>query len=250
MGRLVHFEIPADDPQRAIDFYEAVLGWTAQRWDGPCRLLARSPPATSGPRHRRRGDAAPRARRAAGRRRGHCSCARPRSRTWTPRSRPSIDAGGSIRRCSALTIPGVGEHGVRARHRGQHVRADAARLRRTPDRRSPPATIQGDGIASRTGHRAAALLPARPTSPSRPHKPPIWRRAGGWSWPRACCCSSSGPSSRALLLLLPKLKLFTTSASMLVSIGAYALIWGWQFGVGLRAAAAGARDGPRAPAAP
>ena len=38
---------------------------------------------------------------------------------------------------------------------------------------------------------------------------------------------------KAVLLLLPKLKLFTTSASMLVSIGAYALIWGWQFAVGL-----------------
>jgi Zn-dependent protease len=37
---------------------------------------------------------------------------------------------------------------------------------------------------------------------------------------------------KALLLLLPKLKLFTTSASMLVSIGAYTLIWGWQFAVG------------------
>jgi Zn-dependent protease len=37
---------------------------------------------------------------------------------------------------------------------------------------------------------------------------------------------------KALLLLLPKLKLFTTSASMLVSIGAYALIWGWPFAVG------------------
>jgi Zn-dependent protease len=37
---------------------------------------------------------------------------------------------------------------------------------------------------------------------------------------------------KALLLLLPKLKLFTTSASMLVSVAAYALIWGWKFGVG------------------
>jgi Zn-dependent protease len=41
-----------------------------------------------------------------------------------------------------------------------------------------------------------------------------------------------GAKLKALLLLLPKLKLFTTSASMLVSIGAYALIWGWQFAVG------------------
>src|SRR5947199_7903672 len=37
---------------------------------------------------------------------------------------------------------------------------------------------------------------------------------------------------RAVLLLLPNLKLLTTSGSMLVSIGAYALIWGWQFAVG------------------
>lgn len=37
---------------------------------------------------------------------------------------------------------------------------------------------------------------------------------------------------KALLLLLPKIKLLTTSGTMLVSIGAYALIWGWQFAVG------------------
>jgi Zn-dependent protease len=37
---------------------------------------------------------------------------------------------------------------------------------------------------------------------------------------------------KALLLLLPKAKLLTTSASMLVSVGAYALIWGWKFAVG------------------
>ena len=37
---------------------------------------------------------------------------------------------------------------------------------------------------------------------------------------------------KALLLLLPKLKLLTTSASMLVSVAAYALIWGWKFAVG------------------
>ena len=37
---------------------------------------------------------------------------------------------------------------------------------------------------------------------------------------------------KALLLLLPKAKLLTTSASMLVSVGAYALIWGWKFAGG------------------
>jgi len=35
MGRVVHFEIHAEDPERAADFYAAVLGWTATKWDGP-----------------------------------------------------------------------------------------------------------------------------------------------------------------------------------------------------------------------
>ncbi|CAA9519001.1 MAG: Membrane metalloprotease [uncultured Solirubrobacteraceae bacterium] len=41
-----------------------------------------------------------------------------------------------------------------------------------------------------------------------------------------------GAKLKVLLLLLPKLKLFTTSASMLLSVGAYALIWGFPFAVG------------------
>jgi Zn-dependent protease len=41
-----------------------------------------------------------------------------------------------------------------------------------------------------------------------------------------------GTKLKALLILLPKLKFLTTSGSMLVSIAAYALIWGWTFAVG------------------
>jgi Zn-dependent protease len=41
-----------------------------------------------------------------------------------------------------------------------------------------------------------------------------------------------GTKLKVLLFALPKLKMFTTSASMLVSIAAYALIWGWTFAVG------------------
>src|SRR5215207_9731819 len=37
---------------------------------------------------------------------------------------------------------------------------------------------------------------------------------------------------KALLLLIPKAKLLTTSGSMLVSVAAYAFIWGWRFAVG------------------
>lgn len=32
MGRVVHFEIQATNPQRAINFYENVFGWTFNRW--------------------------------------------------------------------------------------------------------------------------------------------------------------------------------------------------------------------------
>ncbi len=35
MPRVVHFELPADDPQRAIDFYRKVFGWKIEKWEGP-----------------------------------------------------------------------------------------------------------------------------------------------------------------------------------------------------------------------
>jgi Zn-dependent protease len=41
-----------------------------------------------------------------------------------------------------------------------------------------------------------------------------------------------GAKLKALLLLLPKIKVLSTSATMLVSIAAYSLIWGWKFAVG------------------
>jgi Zn-dependent protease len=41
-----------------------------------------------------------------------------------------------------------------------------------------------------------------------------------------------GAKAKLLLVALPKLKLFSTSASMLVSIAAYQLIFGWLFSVG------------------
>lgn len=33
--RIVHFEIPADDPARCMKFYADALGWAFDRWDGP-----------------------------------------------------------------------------------------------------------------------------------------------------------------------------------------------------------------------
>jgi Zn-dependent protease len=37
---------------------------------------------------------------------------------------------------------------------------------------------------------------------------------------------------KALLVVLPKIKLLATAVSALVSIGAYSLLWGWQFAAG------------------
>ncbi len=35
MPRVVHFEISADQPERAIKFYTEVFGWEIQKWQGP-----------------------------------------------------------------------------------------------------------------------------------------------------------------------------------------------------------------------
>jgi predicted enzyme related to lactoylglutathione lyase len=35
MARPVHFEIPVENPQRAIDFYSKMFGWTFAKFGGP-----------------------------------------------------------------------------------------------------------------------------------------------------------------------------------------------------------------------
>lgn len=32
MSRVIHFEIPADDPKRAVKFYKEVFGWKLDKW--------------------------------------------------------------------------------------------------------------------------------------------------------------------------------------------------------------------------
>jgi hypothetical protein len=39
MGRVIHFEIPAQDMERAGRFYREALGWTVKGWDGPVEYL-------------------------------------------------------------------------------------------------------------------------------------------------------------------------------------------------------------------
>ena len=35
MPRVVHFEFPADNPERAAKFYQDVFGWKIDKWEGP-----------------------------------------------------------------------------------------------------------------------------------------------------------------------------------------------------------------------
>jgi Zn-dependent protease len=90
------------------------------------------------------------------------------------------------------------------------------------------------------GWREPAPAPA-PAPPERDYEPiqpgagrrESWRERGKrLLGPIAAGLVLVATKGKAILLLLPKLKIFTTSASMLVSIAAYALIWGWAFAVG------------------
>jgi len=50
MPRVIHFEITADNPQRAVDFYTRTFGWTAEKWPGPMEywLVKTGPAETPG----------------------------------------------------------------------------------------------------------------------------------------------------------------------------------------------------------
>lgn len=35
MPRVIHFEIHAENPERAVDFYSKIFGWKIYKWEGP-----------------------------------------------------------------------------------------------------------------------------------------------------------------------------------------------------------------------
>jgi Zn-dependent protease len=79
-------------------------------------------------------------------------------------------------------------------------------------------------------------LPAEAPEHRPIHPEPGWRHVGrklaGPLIAVGLLLLKFGAKLKSVALLLPKLKLFTTSASMLVSIAAYALIWPWTFALG------------------
>src|SRR5437660_6643642 len=85
---------------------------------------------------------------------------------------------------------------------------------------------------------AAAQQAAKPAyypptyEPEPAERPSVLKRAGGVIAAAIALIVKFAAKLKALLILIPKLKILTTSGSMLVSMAAYSLIWGWQFAIG------------------
>src|SRR6188768_244868 len=78
-------------------------------------------------------------------------------------------------------------------------------------------------------HRHTDLEPIHPGAGRRQG---LLKRIGSALAALGVLIANLGAKAKLLLVALPKLKLFTTSASMLVSIAAYQLIFGWLFSIG------------------
>jgi Zn-dependent protease len=79
--------------------------------------------------------------------------------------------------------------------------------------------------------------PERSPDPDPSHDPggdakPWYKRAGGGVAALVLLIVKFAAKIKVVLLLLPKLKILTTSGSMLVSVAAYSLLWGWKFALG------------------
>jgi Zn-dependent protease len=71
-----------------------------------------------------------------------------------------------------------------------------------------------------------------PIHPGSGRRDGLLKRIGGALAAIGLFIAKLGAKAKLLLVALPKLKLFSTSASMLVSIAAYQLIFGWLFSIG------------------
>jgi Zn-dependent protease len=78
---------------------------------------------------------------------------------------------------------------------------------------------------------ATESLGYEPIQPDSGRSGPL-KRIGGALGALGLLRVKLGAKLKALVLLAPKLKILTTSGSMLVSVAAYAWIWGWPFAVG------------------
>ena len=99
------------------------------------------------------------------------------------------------------------------------------------DYRADPQT---DDVWARNGERDENLVPEEAVRDYRPiHPEPAWRSLLRKLWIPIAALIALGAKFKFILLAIAKFKVFTTAASMIVSVGAYALLGGWWFGVGL-----------------
>jgi Zn-dependent protease len=89
----------------------------------------------------------------------------------------------------------------------------------------PVGALEAPGAPSLPGDREAA-------DPFGRERRPLLKRLAGALAVVGVAIAKFAAQFKALLLLLPKLKLLTTSGTMLVSIAAYSVIWGWKFAIG------------------
>jgi Zn-dependent protease len=84
------------------------------------------------------------------------------------------------------------------------------------------------------GPRLTWLPPGAPAPEPAPAQVPPPQRTGikRLLWPLAVALGLLVKYGKFALLFVGKAKILTTAGSMLVSIGAYTLIWGWRFAVG------------------
>ncbi|MDX6667233.1 MAG: hypothetical protein QOK04_613 [Solirubrobacteraceae bacterium] len=101
----------------------------------------------------------------------------------------------------------------------------------TPHADTPPPLSLGDLPAPEQQTATADYYPPTYT-PEPVDRAPLHKRVGGAIIAAIAVIAKFAAKLKGLALLLPKLKLLTTSASMLVSVAAYSIIWGWQFAAG------------------
>src|SRR6185312_72282 len=92
----------------------------------------------------------------------------------------------------------------------------------------PPANPASAAGPAGYGERPLPPGPIHPGSGRRIN----WRKLFAPLGAAALFLAKIAAKLKALLILLPKIKLLTTSGTMLVSVAAYSLIWGWKFAVG------------------
>ena len=83
-------------------------------------------------------------------------------------------------------------------------------------------------LPPQSAYEPPAYEPAPPPPAPEQPKHPLQRIGGGLVLAGALALKFG----KSLFVVVKGAKFLTTSASMLVSVAAYALIWGWQFGVG------------------